>query len=211
MLLLGDWRSVHAQARSARWPVHAFAVAPLAQVEDMLKRSFLEFHAQKAAPEAAKALARGQSALAALRAAPWPLPELSRAAVAEYVAINARIEALARQLQVRCGVVAASGCALHAGCRGVQPAPKLFETLEAEAICCCDCKPVAHALLMQAALMASRATQAALAPGRMLLLGDLASGLPQLAVLLSSPSPSGRWYSSFLPPADLHELRSHRP
>lgn len=70
----------------------------------MLKRSFLEFHAQKAAPEAAKALARGQSALASLRAAPWPLPPdagIPRSDVGEYVALNARIDSLSRKLQVR--------------------------------------------------------------------------------------------------------------
>lgn len=75
-----------------------------AQVEDMLKRSFLEFHAQKAAPEAAAALARGQSALAALRAKPWPLPAdapgCSRGEVQEYVAVCGRVDALSRRLQV---------------------------------------------------------------------------------------------------------------
>lgn len=85
-------------------------VLPMAQVEDMLKRSFLEFHAQKAAPEAAAALARGQSALAALRSMHWPaLPAAedgspqhaaTRAEVQEYVAVNSRVEALSRKLQV---------------------------------------------------------------------------------------------------------------
>jgi antiviral helicase SKI2 len=76
----------------------------LLQVEDMLKRSFLEFHAQKAAPEAVKALARGQAALAALRSAPWPLPGdggVSREDVGQYVAVSAQIDALTRKLQVQ--------------------------------------------------------------------------------------------------------------
>lgn len=70
----------------------------------MLKRSFLEFHAQKAAPEAVKALARGQAALAALRSAPWPLSGdggVSREDVGQYVAVSAQVDALTRKLQVR--------------------------------------------------------------------------------------------------------------
>jgi antiviral helicase SKI2 len=38
----------------------------------MLKRSFAEFHAQRAQPEVAAALLRGQQALARLRSRPWP-------------------------------------------------------------------------------------------------------------------------------------------
>ena len=43
----------------------------------MLKRSFAEFHAQRAQPELLAALERGQGALAALRARPWPASPLA--------------------------------------------------------------------------------------------------------------------------------------
>ncbi|KAL4444150.1 hypothetical protein ABPG75_011887 [Micractinium tetrahymenae] len=46
------------------------------KVEDMLKRSFAEFHAQRAQPELLQALERGQAALARLRARPWPMSPL---------------------------------------------------------------------------------------------------------------------------------------
>ncbi len=42
------------------------------QVEDMLKRSFAEFHAQRSHPEALQKLAEGKARLDALRAKPWP-------------------------------------------------------------------------------------------------------------------------------------------
>ena len=40
--------------------------------------------------------------------------------------------------------------------------------------------------------MGTRGAQTALVPGRLLLLADHATGLPQLAVLLSSPSPASQ-------------------
>ena len=49
-------------------PMHAVHVQTVVlQIEDMLKRSFAEFHAQRAQPEALRALEEGQSRLAALQ------------------------------------------------------------------------------------------------------------------------------------------------
>jgi len=72
------------------------------QVEDMLKRSFLEFHAQKAAPEALVALEKGRAALARLRARPWPVSTggATRPEVERYCELSARIKELSAQLQV---------------------------------------------------------------------------------------------------------------
>lgn len=42
----------------------------------MLRRSFAEFHAQRAQPELLQALERGQAALARLHARPWPASPL---------------------------------------------------------------------------------------------------------------------------------------
>jgi len=72
------------------------------QVEDMLKRSFLEFHAQKAAPEALVALQKGRDALARLRSRPWPasLSGSTRPEVEDYCSACARIEDLTAELQV---------------------------------------------------------------------------------------------------------------
>ena len=83
------------------------AVAARAQVEDMLKRSFAEFHAQRAAPEAREALAAGEAALAALCARPWPASRRGtpRAEVERYWALTQRVEALDALLQV-CGLPA---------------------------------------------------------------------------------------------------------
>ena len=69
----------------------------------MLKRSFLEFHAQKAAPEALVALEKGRAALARLRARPWPTSAggATRAEVEQYCELSTRIEELSAQLQVR--------------------------------------------------------------------------------------------------------------
>jgi antiviral helicase SKI2 len=79
------------------------------QVEDMLKRSFAEFHAQRAAPEAQQALAKGRERLAALAALPWPgsLLGTKREEVARYHALSQRIEALSAELQAR---VACAAC-----------------------------------------------------------------------------------------------------
>lgn len=68
----------------------------------MLKRSFAEFHAQRAAPEAREALAAGEAALEALRARPWPPSRrgTSRVEVERYLALSQRIETLDALLQV---------------------------------------------------------------------------------------------------------------
>lgn len=42
----------------------------------MLRRSFAEFHAQRAQPELLQALEKGQAALARLHARPWPVSPL---------------------------------------------------------------------------------------------------------------------------------------
>ena len=54
------------------FPIYPAAPAPAPQVEDMLKRSFAEFHAQRAQPDKLAAVARGQRQLDAYKAAPWP-------------------------------------------------------------------------------------------------------------------------------------------
>jgi hypothetical protein len=90
----------------------------------MLKRSFAEFHAQRAAPEAREALAAGEAALAALRARPWPASRrgTGRAEVERYVALTRRVEALGALLQVRLPRTGAGGrcCgrAMLAACPG---------------------------------------------------------------------------------------------
>ena len=68
----------------------------------MLKRSFAEFHAQRAAPEALEALQKGQERLAQLRARPWPhsFQGTSRQEVEDYHSIGRRIEELSSELQV---------------------------------------------------------------------------------------------------------------
>lgn len=68
----------------------------------MLKRSFAEFHAQRAAPDALVALQKGQERLAALRARPWPdsLLGTGREEVERYHALSQRIEDLSLELQV---------------------------------------------------------------------------------------------------------------
>eukprot|EP00887_Chlorella_sp_A99_P001266 scaffold14.g1266.t1 len=88
---------------AARLDPSGRVVAVCAHVEDMLRRSFAEFHAQRAQPEQAAALARGELALRRLRARPWPASPLatSRAAVEEYDALCAAIEALDAQLQAQ--------------------------------------------------------------------------------------------------------------
>ncbi|GIL59558.1 hypothetical protein Vafri_14316, partial [Volvox africanus] len=71
------------------------------KVEDMLKRSFAEFHAQRAAPAGAAELAALEGELAAAAAAPWPATALgsSREEVEEYVALCEELEIIDAQLQ----------------------------------------------------------------------------------------------------------------
>ena len=68
----------------------------------MLKRSFAEFHAQRAAPEALEALQKGQERLSQLRARPWPhsFQGTSRQDVEQYHSVGRRIEELSGELQV---------------------------------------------------------------------------------------------------------------
>ncbi|KXZ46609.1 hypothetical protein GPECTOR_42g820 [Gonium pectorale] len=71
------------------------------KVEDMLKRSFAEFHAQRSAPAGAAELAALESQLAAAAAAPWPATSLgcSRAEVEEYADVCEEVERLSERLQ----------------------------------------------------------------------------------------------------------------
>jgi antiviral helicase SKI2 len=71
------------------------------KVEDMLKRSFAEFHSQRAAPEAQVALKKGQDALRRLRARPWPISPLgtTREDVEHYAEVAAAAESLGNEVQ----------------------------------------------------------------------------------------------------------------
>ena len=72
------------------------------QVEDMLKRSFAEFHAQRSHPEALQKLAEGKARLEALRARPWPNSPhaTSQQEVEEYFHVSEHIQALTNHIQV---------------------------------------------------------------------------------------------------------------
>lgn len=71
------------------------------KVEDMLKRSFAEFHAQKAQPGMVETLQKGQEALRRLRHRPWPLsPQgTTREEVEEYAKASIAVEDLSKRLQ----------------------------------------------------------------------------------------------------------------
>lgn len=73
------------------------------QVEDMLKRSFAEFHAQKAQPESLAAIEKGQAALAKIRAQPFPqaFQGTTKQDVIDYHNITQDIDDLSRELQVQ--------------------------------------------------------------------------------------------------------------
>ena len=77
------------------------ASPPRLQVEDMLKRSFAEFHAQKREPELMKVLEAGQRALRRLRAQPWPRSPLgtTREDLERYYKICAEIEDLGSSIE----------------------------------------------------------------------------------------------------------------
>ena len=72
------------------------------QVEDMLKRSFAEFHAQRSHPEALQKLAEGKARLEGLRARPWPNSPLatSQQDVEEYYHLSDHIQMLTNHIQV---------------------------------------------------------------------------------------------------------------
>ncbi|CAL8471306.1 g10848 [Coccomyxa elongata] len=114
------------------------------KVEDMLKRSFAEFHAQRAAPEALEGLRAGQQRLAALRARPWPSSFLgtSREAVERYFALSQRIKALSVELQE--------------------------------------------------SVMGSRNAMQALVPGRVVLVTNSSSGLPELGAICGAPAAASK-------------------
>lgn len=69
----------------------------------MLKRSFAEFHAQKAAPEALQAMEGARRKLAALKSRTWPASYLgtTRDEVEEYFRLSTSIERLTLELQAR--------------------------------------------------------------------------------------------------------------
>lgn len=71
------------------------------QIEDMLKRSFAEFHAQRSHPEALQKLAEGTSLLQALRGKPWPhsAQGTSQQDVEEYYRISQHIQSLSSHIQ----------------------------------------------------------------------------------------------------------------
>lgn len=71
------------------------------KVEDMMKRSFAEFHAQKAIPDGLLAIKRGEAALQQLRTRAWPVSPLgtSREEVEEYVDMSMTADALGQQVQ----------------------------------------------------------------------------------------------------------------
>ena len=72
----------------------------------MLKRSFAEFHAQKAQPESLAAIERGQSALARVRAQTFPsaFRGTTKQDVLDYFLITQDIDDLSKELQVGCSV-----------------------------------------------------------------------------------------------------------
>jgi len=71
------------------------------KVEDMLKRSFAEFHAQRCAPDEQKAIIAGQNALVKLQEKPWPVSNMdsTKEEVEHYVDISLRAERLGSQIQ----------------------------------------------------------------------------------------------------------------
>ena len=71
------------------------------KVEDMMRRSFAEFHAQRSAPEDKAAIAVGQRALEKLLEKPWPETpsSLTREEVEEYVDLSMDIERISRMIQ----------------------------------------------------------------------------------------------------------------
>jgi len=87
------------------------------KVEDMLKRSFAEFHAQRAQPEAQEALHKGQEALRKLRARPWPVSPLgtTRDAVEEYAEVAGAAEILGERVQEAMMATRGAAAALVSG------------------------------------------------------------------------------------------------
>ena len=71
------------------------------KVEDMMRRSFAEFHAQRSAPDDKAAVVLGQKALEKLREKPWPETpsSLTREEVEEYVDLSMDIERISSMIQ----------------------------------------------------------------------------------------------------------------
>ncbi len=71
------------------------------KVEDMLRRSFAEFHAQRSAPEDRAAIELGQKALQKMYDMPWPTSPsmLTKEEVEEYVDLSMNIERITEILQ----------------------------------------------------------------------------------------------------------------
>ncbi|MEW5316769.1 MAG: hypothetical protein WDW38_008119 [Sanguina aurantia] len=71
------------------------------KVEDMLKRSFAEFHSQRGAPQALQVLNDLAAQLSGLETGPWPscAHGCSREAVTEYHAVQTAIDMLSNKLQ----------------------------------------------------------------------------------------------------------------
>lgn len=71
------------------------------KVEDMLRRSFAEFHAQRSAPEDRAAIALGQKALQRMYDKPWPVSPnmLAKNEVEDYVDLSLNIERITEILQ----------------------------------------------------------------------------------------------------------------
>jgi antiviral helicase SKI2 len=69
----------------------------------MLRRSFAEFHAQRAQPGKSAALAAGQAQLAAYQATHWPacVRGCDRRELEQYVSLGQRIDDISSELQVR--------------------------------------------------------------------------------------------------------------
>ena len=71
------------------------------KVEDMLRRSFAEFHAQRSAPEDKAAVALGHRALEKLREKPWPETPmvLTREEIEAYVDLSMNVERISSLIQ----------------------------------------------------------------------------------------------------------------
>ncbi|WIA30222.1 hypothetical protein OEZ86_000313 [Tetradesmus obliquus] len=100
-LLLGKGVSLSSQFRlTYSMMLNLLRVEDL-KVEDMLRRSFAEFHAQRAQPGKSAALAAGQAQLAAYQGSRWPgcLKGCSRGELQQYVDLGQRIDDISSQLQ----------------------------------------------------------------------------------------------------------------
>ena len=71
------------------------------KIEDMMKRSFAEFHAQRAAPQDQRAIELGQKALKQLQNKPWPISPIgsTKEEVDEYVDLTMSINRISRMIQ----------------------------------------------------------------------------------------------------------------